>query len=82
MLADSANFESKGVGFLSNRDNSDVKQLKWEVSRTVDKRKSFRTKFTKSAKAKNFKMKAKTTTKPQKKNKQKPKNKNRKKFQK
>ncbi len=55
MLADSANFESKGVGFLANRDNSDVKQLKWEMSRSIDKRKNFRNKFTKNEKTKNFK---------------------------
>jgi hypothetical protein len=55
MLTDSANYESKGVGFLSNRDNSDVKQLKWEMSRSMDKRKNFRKKFGKNEKTKNFK---------------------------
>ena len=34
MLNETADFNSKGVGSLSNRDNADVKQLKWEMSRT------------------------------------------------
>lgn len=36
MINETQKYEDKGVGFISNKDNADYKQLKWELNRFND----------------------------------------------
>jgi hypothetical protein len=36
LINETQKYEDKGVGFISNKDNADYKQLKWELNRFND----------------------------------------------
>ena len=65
MINETQKYEDKGVGFISNKDNADYKQLKWELNRFNDSKpnKFKNKKFNKSSKKSEKKTPKKSNTK-------------------